>query len=150
VIEALEPFQEKLLARLSLTCTETRQAFAQEIGMSQARLQLLLLLAHGETSHAKLQQRLLLDGATLTRQVKQFEEEGVVSRRLDPQDNRYTLVSLTESGQIIASGLFAAYSAFEERLLDGISEQDRATVQSVLERLRGNLRRIQEETKANE
>src|SRR4051812_7139396 len=102
-------FQNALLAQLSLTCSEARRAFAQHIGMSQTRVQLLMLLSHGEISHAVLQERLALDGATLTRQVKQFETEGMVTRRLDPQDNRYTLVSLTASGQQIAAGVVAAY-----------------------------------------
>ena len=68
--------------------------------MSQTRRQLLALLSQiGEVSHATLQQQLAVDGATVTRLVKQFESAGVLSRRLDPQDNRYTLVSLTTSGQ---------------------------------------------------
>ena len=104
--KAIEAPEETLFQQLAYAYSEARQAFAQYIGMSQARLQLLMLLASkGELSHAALQQRLLLDGATITRQVKQFETEGVVSRRLDPQDNRYTLVSLTPSGQQIVAGL---------------------------------------------
>jgi DNA-binding MarR family transcriptional regulator len=137
--------EEMLLAQLSLTCTEAKYAFAQHIGMSQTRLQLLMLLSHGESSHAVLQQRLFLDGATLTRQVKQFEAEGVVSRRLDPQDNRYTLVSLTASGQQMAAGLITAYQTFQTRLLDDISTEEQAITLRVFERLRANIRRIQQE-----
>src|SRR5262249_5580312 len=146
----MQAFQERLSARLSLTCSEARQAFAQEMGMSQARVQLLLLLSHGETSHANLQQRLMMDGATLTRQIKQFEAEGMLSRRLDPQDNRYTLVSLTNAGQQMAAGLIAAYDAFEQRMLEGISDEDQAVVRGVLDRLLGNLRRIQDGTDTTE
>lgn len=136
---------ETFMTQLSLACSEARRAFAQHVGMSQTRLQLLLLLSHGETSHAVLQQRLALDGATLTRQVKQFEAEGTVTRRLDPQDNRYTLVSLTPSGQQIATALASASGAFQQRLLDGISAQDQEVVLRALERLRANISHIEEE-----
>ncbi|MEP7287756.1 MAG: MarR family winged helix-turn-helix transcriptional regulator [Chloroflexota bacterium] len=137
-------FDETLFIQLSLTCTETKSAFAQHIGLSQVRMQLLMLLSHGETSHAVLQQRLVLDGATLTRQVKQFETEGVVSRRLDPQDNRYTLVALTPAGQQMATGLIEALQTFQTQLLDGISAEEQAVALRVLARVRTNIRHVQE------
>jgi DNA-binding MarR family transcriptional regulator len=141
----LTDFQNALLAQLSLTCSDAKRVFAQHIGMSQTRVQLLMLLSHGETSHAILQERLALDGATLTRQVKQFEAEGIVTRRLDPQDNRYTLVTLTTSGQQIAAGLVTAYKTFEARLLEGIARQSQETMLAALEQIRANIRRVQDE-----
>jgi DNA-binding MarR family transcriptional regulator len=113
--------------------------------MSQIRRQLLTLLSEkGEVSHAALQQQLAVDGATITRLVKQFESEGVLSRRLDPQDNRYTLVSLTASGHSIVAGLRAAHHAFQTQLLDGISKEEQKVMVRTLERLRTNIRDIQE------
>ncbi|HEV7234531.1 MAG TPA: MarR family transcriptional regulator, partial [Ktedonobacteraceae bacterium] len=110
----MDALEDTLFQHLAYACSETRQSFDQHIGMSQARRHLLTLLEHaGEISHAALQQRLVLDGATITRLVKQFESEGVLSRRLDPQNNRYTLVSLTASGHSITAGLRAAHSAFQ-------------------------------------
>ena len=142
----MEISEETLFQQLAHAYIEARQAFAQHIGMSQARLQLLLLLAsQGELSHAALQQRLGLDGATITRQVKQFETEGVVSRRLDPQDNRYTLVSLTSSGQQIVSGLSAAHEVFQARLLEGVSPEDQEVTGHVLARMRTNIRFFEQE-----
>ena|SRR5579859_4019186 len=138
-------FQKTLMPQLSLTCTEMRRAFAQQVGMSQTRVQLLMFLSHGEMSHADLQQRLVLDGATLTRQIKQFEVEGTVSRRLDPQDNRYTLVSLTSAGQQIAAGLIAASEAFQQQLLDGIPTEEQQIILRALNQVRANVRRIETE-----
>src|SRR5690349_16447237 len=109
----MDALEDTLFQQLAYACSESRQSFDQHIGMSQARRQLLVVLSQeGEMSHAVLQQRLGLDGATITRLVKQFEAEGVLSRRLDPQNNRYTLVSLTASGQQIVAGLSAAHSLF--------------------------------------
>jgi DNA-binding MarR family transcriptional regulator len=142
----MEAFEEPLLHQLSYACSEAKQTFAQYIGMSQARwLLLLFLLRRGESSHAALQQHLLLDGATITRLVKQFEAEGMVSRRFDPQDNRYTLVSLTPSGQQIATGISATHSVFQERLLEGITKEEQDVVVRALARIRTNLRGIQDE-----
>jgi DNA-binding MarR family transcriptional regulator len=147
----MESFEDILFQQLAYTCSEARQAYSQYIGMSQARLQLLTFLSRqSEISHAALQQQLMLDGATITRLVKQFEAEGVVKRRLDPQDNRYTLVSLTPSGQQIVSGLKETHSVFQTRLLDGITREEQEIMLRALERLRANMRDIQEVSQEQE
>jgi len=143
----MDALEDTLFQQLAYACSETRQSFEQHIGMSQARRQLLALVSwEGEISHAALQQQLALDGATITRLVKQFEAEGALNRRLDPQDNRYTLVSWTVSGQQIVAGLSAAHSLFQTRLLDGISKEEQEIVLRVLERLRANICAIQDES----
>ena len=147
----METFEESLLHQLSYACSESRQAFEQYIGMSRARYQLLVKLSQkGEISHAALQQHLSLDGATITRLVKQFEAEGLVSRRLDPQDNRYTLASLTPAGQQIVAGISETHQAFVARLLDGISREEQEMVSHVLELLRTNIHNIQSEGQEQE
>src|SRR5215472_9763913 len=121
----METFEDRLFRQLVFACSEARQTFVQQLGMSQARWQLLMLLEHhGEISHATLQQELSLDGAMITRLVKQFEAEGVVRRRLDPQNNRYTLVSLTPSGRAVTADIRASHRAFQTRLLGGITREE--------------------------
>lgn len=143
----MDVLEDTFFQQLASACSESRQAFDQHVGMSQLRRQLLTLLSEiGEVSHAALQQQLAIDGATVTRLVKQFESEGVLSRRLDPQDNRYTLVSLTVSGQQIVARLSAAHSLFQARLLAGIPKEEQEMVLRVLECLRANIRAIQDES----
>lgn len=141
----LETFEDTLFQHLADACAESRQAFLHSIGMSQPRLHLLSVVAQaGEVSHAALQERLGLDGATITRLVKEFEAEGVLSRRLDPQNNRYTLVSLTAAGQQIVARLQETHRAFQIRLLDGIPREEQDVLVRALERLRDNIRDMQE------
>jgi DNA-binding MarR family transcriptional regulator len=147
----MDAFEDTIFQQLTHACSETRQSFDHYIGMSQARRQLLAVIAReGEISHAALQQQLGLDGATITRLVKQFEAEGVLSRRLDPQNNRYTLVSLTASGQQIVAGLSAAHRLFQTRLLVGITQEEQEVMVRALERLRANIRDIQETNQEQE
>ncbi len=147
----MDALEDTLFQHLAYACSETRQSFDQHIGMSQARRQLLaLVMWEGEISHATLQQQLALDGATITRLVKQFEAEGVLNRRLDPQDNRYTLVSLTDSGQQIVAGLSTAHRLFQTRLLAGITREEQEIMVRALERLRTNIRAIQDESQEQE
>src|SRR5262249_15688988 len=137
----MEAFEDRLFQQLVFACSEARQTFVQQLGISQARWQLLMLLErHGEMSHATLQQQLSLDGATITRLVKQFEAEGAVRRRLDPQNNRYTLVSLTPSGHAITADIRASHRVFAARLLSNITREEQEAVLRVLEQLRANIR----------
>jgi DNA-binding MarR family transcriptional regulator len=147
----MDALEDTLFQQLAYACSETRQSFDQHIGMSQARRQLLaLVLREGEISHAALQQQLALDGATITRLVKQFEVEGVLNRRLDPQDNRYTLVSLTASGQQVVAGLSTTHRLFQTQLLAGITREEQEIMVRALERLRTNIRAIQDESQEQE
>lgn len=147
----MDTFADTLFQHLADACAESRQAFLQFIGMSQARLHLLSVVAWAsEISHAALQERLGLDGATITRLVKQFEAEGILSRRLDPQNNRYTLVSLTTSGQQLVARLRETHRTFQKRILDGIPREEQEVLVRALERLRANIRDIQEGRKAQE
>src|SRR5215467_1381594 len=142
----MEAFEDRLFQQLAFACSEARQTFVQQLGMSQARWQLLMLLErHGEISHATLQQQISLDGATITRLVKQFEAEGAVRRRLDPQNNRYTLVSLTPSGHAITDEMHANHRAFQTRLLNGITREEQDGMLRVLERLRTTIRLLRQE-----
>jgi DNA-binding MarR family transcriptional regulator len=134
-----------LLELLSLACTEARKTFAQQVGLSAARMQLLMFVwRREEVSHAALQDHLSLDGATITRLVKQFESESLLNRRIDPHDNRFMLVALTPSGQQTVADLRAAHDTFQNQVLDGVSDEEQAIMLHVLERFRANIRAVQD------
>jgi MarR family transcriptional regulator, transcriptional regulator for hemolysin len=108
--------------------------------MSAQRVQILIRLRReGETSHSDLRQALGIDGASVTRLVKELEAEGLVGRRLDPADNRYTLAALTPAGERAAADLEQAHQAYQERLLDGVTAQEQEIVLGALRRIRANV-----------
>jgi MarR family transcriptional regulator, transcriptional regulator for hemolysin len=116
-----------------------RQAFTRRVGFSWSRVRVLLWLRReGETRHSELRQRLGADGATVTRLVKEFESEGLLSRRPDPADNRYTLAALTEAGEAVAEEVGRLHREFQQQLLAGVAERDRQAVLRVLRQLRAN------------
>jgi DNA-binding MarR family transcriptional regulator len=84
-----------------------------------------------------------IDGATVTRLVKRLESDGLVARRLDPADNRFTLASLTPAGEELVAELRAAHRIFQERLLADIDAGQQETVIAVLETVQANIRALQ-------
>lgn len=135
-----ETAEDTFFRELGGACAELRQAFARHVGMSPHRVQLLIRLRRdGETSHSELRRTLGIDGASVTRLVKEFEAEGLVGRRLDPADNRYTLSALTPAGERCAADLDRAHQAYQERLLDGVPPHQRDLVLDALRRVRANM-----------
>jgi DNA-binding MarR family transcriptional regulator len=143
----MDAFEEDLFYQVASVYAEAKQAFLQYLGMSQARYHLLALLAEkGDIRHYDLQQYLLLDGATITRLVKQFEAEGLVCRRLDPQDNRYTLACLTDGGRHVMAGIGEAHRVFVTRLLEGIANEEQEVTVRVLKQVHANIRLVKPES----
>ncbi|SDJ63009.1 DNA-binding transcriptional regulator, MarR family [Nonomuraea maritima] len=135
-----ETSEDTFFRELGAACAELRLTFPRYVGMSPHQVQLLVRLRRdGETSHSDLRRSLGIDGASITRLVKEFEAEGLVSRRLDPADNRYTLAALTPAGERAAAELERSHQAYQERLLDGVTPQQREIVLGVLARIRANI-----------
>lgn len=125
---------------LTSACAETRRGFDRQVGLSQPQRQLLTLLAaEREIRHATIRKQLGIDGAAVTHLVKGLESRGIVRRRLDPHDNRFTLASLTEAGNDLAGDLQTAHRQFQRQLLTGVDRGDLETTTAVLERLRANV-----------
>ncbi len=119
----------------------------QATGMSQSRLEILHELAHREEmSQAELEQHLGVEGAVITRIVKQLEAAGMVSRRPDPQDNRYTLVALTPEARRMQTGSEAMEfrQNFGAALMSGLDESERAQLLKLIKRVSENVSTFQQ------
>src|SRR5262249_11003881 len=114
----------------------------QETGMSQTRMEILHELFHAdELSQADLQQHLGVEGAVVTRIVKQLEAAGLVSRRPDPHDNRFTLVSLSAEARLRQTGADTAQfkEKFAARLGKGLDEAEQTHLLTLLQLLQDNI-----------
>lgn len=131
--------EELPLASLILQLSRDQaHLYERQFGMSQSRLMLLReLMQTGEISQAELVQRLGMEGTLVTRFVKQMESSGLLTRRSDPRDNRFTLVTLTPAGEHIARQMAAFTHTLEARILEGLSEE-------VIALIRQGLQQIQE------
>ncbi len=119
----------------------------QETGMSQTRLEILHELYHtDEISQAELQQRLGVEGAVVTRIVKRLEAAGLITRRPDPHDNRFTLVALSIEARRIQVGADTGHlkAKLGVQLLKGLDEAEQTHLLQILKRLEDNVRAMRE------
>jgi DNA-binding MarR family transcriptional regulator len=139
------PPGDTLVQQIARAYFEILPVFERYVGMSKTRWGVLKQLWRaGELSQAALQQNLRVDGAAITRQVKQLEEEGLVLRRPNPDDNRFTLVALTDAGRQLAASLAGKRESFEARVTAGISAEDITLMQRCLQQIRDNVRALNE------
>ncbi len=135
-----------LLQQLSRTYYDLLTPFERYMGMSRARWHMLSMLSRADQlSQAQLSQQLRVDAAAITRQVKQLEEDGLVTRKADPQDNRFTLVELTPHGHTLVEGLRNRRDLFEQQATAGLQPEEVATVERCLAHIRDNMAMFQRE-----
>jgi len=100
---------------------------------------ILSSLKHGRPStQLELARSLDIEGPTLTRHLDNLEEAGLVERRRSDEDRRAVRVALTPSGEAAYMSLRVAVGAFNDRLLEGISDPEQAQLRELLERLGAN------------
>ena len=137
--------EESLSIILTHLHRDVSRVFSQRAGMSFSRILILHELMHaGELSQSELQRRLTMEGALLTRFVKEMEATGLLTRRVDPRDNRFTLVALAPDGSRLLKEMSGLRKEFEARLLEGLSEEDRMTTARSMKRMLQNLSKSEE------
>ncbi len=120
-----------------------KAAFQRRVGISDARMHAMgMLYRFGELSQNELQRRLDVDGAAVTRMVKQLESEGLLSRRADPADNRFTLVMLTETGKSSVREAVSTARQFALEALKGVTDEDLACMRRAMAQMRANIEKL--------
>lgn len=61
-----------------------------------------------------------------------MEASGLLSRRVDPRDNRFTLVSLTPTGQQVFQEMMVFSREFEARLVKGLNNEEEVNIRRAL------------------
>ncbi|WDZ58023.1 MarR family transcriptional regulator [Paenibacillus polymyxa] len=108
--------------------------FERCAGVSASRLQLLCKLYQvEEISQTLLQKEVGIDGAAVTRHLKQLEATEMVTRRTKPEDNRVTLVRLTDYGRARIVIFKQERSQFVAQLLQSFDETQRQQLADMLQ-----------------
>lgn len=118
--------------------------FERCTGISQSRLELLhKLFEVDEISQTALQREVNIDSAAVTRHLKQLELKGMVTRRKNPEDNRFTFVRLTEEGREKIASFRIEKEEFIRKVLKGFSDQEQTDLSNMLNRIQKNIGEMQ-------
>lgn len=107
---------------------------------------LSLLASEQDLPIGILAQRLVLDASVVTGIIKRLEQPGLIERVHDRTDYRLVRLHLTGEGQELTHALATAAIAFNQRLLQGFSHEERELLLQQFARIRGNALSIREES----
>lgn len=128
---------------LVFTAKELREAFEHVMERAGGSLGTWIVLNaihdQGFVSHSVLATHAHVDGATVTYHVDRAEKQGLVQREADPDDRRVKRLRLTPAGERAYKELWAVASAFQERVMAGISEAEQTRLRRTLAKVRANL-----------
>ena len=118
----------------------------RKIGIPFSRLTLLRVLAlayPAEMGILEIARRLHVNGAAVTRQIKEMEGLGLVTRTPDERDGRRCHVKLTTEGRDLLEQIHRKQHEFERHFVSGgLTPEEVQTAAKVLLRLRSALEDI--------
>ncbi len=98
------------------------------------------LMCHDGMRLSDLAAKVELDASTVSRQIKQLEDKGLVERTADPDDGRASLIQLSPAGHRTMQAAFHRRFERIKAVLEPWSQQDKDLLQELLSRLAADLR----------
>ncbi len=98
------------------------------------------LMCHDAMRLSDLAAAVELDASTVSRQIKQLEDKGIVERTPDPADGRASLIRISADGHRVMQAAFRRRFERIKAVLEPWSQRDRDLLQTLLVRLAADLR----------
>jgi DNA-binding MarR family transcriptional regulator len=146
-VQALDPSQLgayfALMEAVSLLQHHVEQHLRTEGGLSYVQFQLLARLAeaHGQLTMTQLADGVVYSRSGLTYQAGLLEQAGLIARGPSPDDERTTLVTITENGRALFGRVLPGHVQVVRRLLfDPLSGDDLHHLGDIMTRARDHMR----------
>src|ERR1700730_12489499 len=145
-VQALDPQQLGayfvLMEAVSLLQHQVEQQLHAEGDLSYVQFQLLARLAH---AHGHLTMTQLADGVVysrsgLTYQADLLEKAGLITRGQSPDDERATLVTITEDGRALIDRVLPGHVQVTRLLFDPLTDDDLHHLGDIMTRVRDHMR----------
>ena len=108
----------------------------ERLGIKLRQLMLLSYLRKGAPAlQQQLCESLWLDPNNCVLLLNELEEMGYVERRRDPADRRRHMVDITDEGRVALERAERAQEEIGDELLSALSDEERATLRSLLSRV---------------
>ena len=113
-----------------------KRSTEERLGMKLRQLMLLSYLRSGQPAlQQQLCESLWLDPNNCVLLLNELEEMGYVERRRDPADRRRHMVDITDEGRVALERAERAQEEIGDELLSALSDEERATLRSLLSRV---------------
>jgi len=126
----------KLISRLYWHTQSYFEEKLSKYGLGSGEIPILLTLYHeGDLNQKILTEKLFIDKATVSREIRRLAERGYVKRMREEKDRRNYLVSLTEKGRDIVPKIRKISMKWREILLKNFSEEEKKFIIYAMEKM---------------
>jgi len=137
------PARPPIGLKLARTAKTVSGAFDDALAAAGGSLPIWLVLISLKTQRLGNQRELAeavgIQGATLTHHLNAMEAAGLLTRRRPPDNRRIHIVEPTEAGEMMFHRLRAAAITFDQRLRVGVTADEIAVLEQLLDRLHHNV-----------
>ena len=131
----MEDFTTFICYELKMTMKKVEKTFTQilkEYGVNFAQsLILFCLLEKDGSTLSEIGSRAQIENSSLTTMVDRLEKDGLVARRLDPQDRRAIRLFLTKGGKQVGEKIFDEGLRFNKLLAENLGESKQSLVKAL-------------------
>jgi DNA-binding MarR family transcriptional regulator len=124
------------LHRLADRLREELMVGFRQFGLGEGEFDVLAALRRAgkpyELAPGELARHTMVTTGAATKRIDRLEAAGLVSRHVSDVDGRGRVVALTEAGRRVIDDAFTAHIANEHRLLEPLSQKDRADLEGLL------------------
>ncbi len=129
------------MKRLTLCLSREMEKTWAQFGLNAASFDVLATLRRSgapfSLSPSDLIASTMVTSGTMTNRIDQLEKAGLVVRKQSPEDGRSFQVSLTDQGFEVIDAAVAAHVKTQERLVSGLTPQERSALDGLLKSFLG-------------
>jgi DNA-binding MarR family transcriptional regulator len=135
--------EDRIPRALILAHSGLLAGFERVVGLHMGRWRILQVVsAQKLCPQSELRRLTIIDAATITRILKDFEREGLVARVTDPKDARQSLISLTPKGRQLVQRLQRKRNGYLSQALVGLSAKELTELERLLRVMAENLGKL--------
>ena len=101
-------------------------------------------------SQKEIAARFDISPVAVANSLKKLEKDGYITRTTDDGDTRCNRIAITEKGKAILEETQTLFEGVDEKMLEGLSSEERTLLISCLSRMKQNLTSLCEENKEDE
>ncbi|GAA3084999.1 MarR family transcriptional regulator [Streptomyces olivoverticillatus] len=135
---AVRPLREHLILLLAIAShvsKQTQEHHLAKLDLSVREQVALNAIAEGAPNQLTIARRSGLDKSTLTPVLDQLERKKLIDRRLDPDDRRARIVTITDAGRRILTRSGRTTTEIEEDLLADLTPDEQGQFRAMLQRI---------------
>jgi DNA-binding MarR family transcriptional regulator len=138
----LDGFAPYLMNRIMRRYNADMRAEMAALGLSTTKMRVLSVLSVMDgLQMTDLGVHAVTEQSTLSRAVEAMVADGLVRREADPDDNRASRICLMPAGRAAFERLWPHMASSHERILQGITPDERRVLIGTLQKMLANIRR---------